>query len=304
MALLQVNYWRILISAVEDFFEDDVVTLAASVSFFTALSLAPLLVIVVSATDVIGPELQQRLVNEIGRLIGPRASEGVMMVIRNVSEAKFSAELSAIIGVLVLFFSSTAVFAQLQKALNRIWGVKGPDEIQLKAEVWDWLKKRLLSLGLIFGIGFLLLVSLAVSALLNFWLPDSSQVWPLLNTSVSLLVYVVLFGAMFRILPDTDIAWKDVWLGSLLTALLFSLGKWAIGKYLGFSSAAAAYGAAGSFMILLLWVYYATVVVFLGAEFTHAHERALRKYRRKKREAKDKAEAEQAASQSRPDSGE
>lgn len=295
MAFSGVNHWKVLVSAIESFFEDDVVTLAASVSFFTALSLAPLLVILVSVTDVIGPEWQQKLVDEIGRLIGPRASEGVLMVIRNVGEADFSGELSAIIGLLVLVFSATAVFAQLQKALNRIWGVKGPDEIRIKAELWDWLKKRILSLGLIFGIGFLLLVSLAVSALLNFWLPDKSQVWPLLNTGISLVVYVVLFGALFRILPDTQIAWRDVWAGSLLTALLFSFGKWAIGKYLGFSSAAAAYGAAGSFMVLLLWVYYATVVIFLGAEFTHAHERALRKVRYDRREKKRKAEQEEAA---------
>ena len=284
MSFRAVNHWKVLISAIESFFDDDVVTLAASVSFFTALSLAPLLVILVSVTDVIGPEWQQRLVDEIGRLIGPRASEGVMLVIKNVGDAEFSGELSAIVGVLVLFFSATAVFAQLQKALNRIWGVKGPDEIRIKAELWDWLKKRVLSLGLIFGIGFLLLVSLAVSALLAFWLPDESHIWPATNYFVSLAVYVVLFGALFRILPDTDIAWKDVWAGSLLTALLFSFGKWAIGKYLGFSSAAAAYGAAGSFMVLLLWVYYATVVVFLGAEFTQAHERALREIRRKRRE--------------------
>lgn len=297
MTLLTVNYWKVLVSAVRKFFEDDVVTLAASVSFFTALSLAPLLVILVSVTDVIGPEWQTKLVHEIGRIIGPKASEGIMLVIKNVGEAEFSGELSAIVGFLVLFFSATAVFAQLQKVLNKIWGVKGSDEIQIKAELWDWLKKRILSLGLIFGIGFLLLISLAVSALVALWLPDKSQVWPIVNYSVSLAVYVVLFGALFRILPDTAIAWKDVWAGSLLTAILFSLGKWAIGKYLGFSSAAAAYGAAGSFMVLLLWVYYATVVVFLGAEFTHAHERELRTIRHKRREERRREQADQRKKQ-------
>lgn len=282
MNLTQLPHWTILKTAIAQFFEDDVPTLAASLSFFTALSLAPLLVILVSVTDFMGAEWQTKLVNEIARLIGTRASEGVLLVIRNVSGTRFSGILSTIISLGVLFISSTAVFAQLQKSLNKIWRIKGPETIRLGREAWEWLRTRLLSLGVIIGIGFLLLVSLAISALLSFVFSNDGHTWQLANNGIGLLVYTVLFGAIFRILPDKPMFWRDVWPGALLTGILFLIGKWAIGKYLGFSSAAAAYGAAGSLMVLLLWVYYASLVVFLGAEVTHAYESAFGRRREKK----------------------
>jgi membrane protein len=290
MSLTRLNHWNILTVAVAQFFDDDVPTLAASLSFFTALSLAPLLVILVSVTDFMGPEWQARLVDEIARLIGTSASEGVMLVIRNVSTTRFSGILSTVVSLVVLLISSTAVFVQLQKSLNKIWGIKGPETIRLGREAWAWLRTRLLSLGVIIGIGFLLLVSLAISALLSFVFSDNGHIWQLANNGIGLLVYAVLFGAIFRILPDKPMLWRDVWPGATLTSGLFLIGKWAIGKYLGFSSAAAAYGAAGSLMVLLLWVYYASLVVFLGAEVTHKYEMAFRYARIRHREEVERQE--------------
>ena len=294
MSLASLNHWRILTQAVTRFFEDDVPTLAASLSFFTALSLAPLLVILISVTDFMGPEWQTKLVNEIARLIGTRASEGVMLVIRNVSGTRFSGILSTVVSLLVLFISSTAVFAQLQKSLNKIWRIRGPETIRLGREAWEWLRTRLMSLGVIIGIGFLLLVSLAISALLSFVFSNDGSTWRLINYGIGLFVYALLFGAIFRILPDKPMLWRDVWPGAILTSVLFLVGRWGIGKYLGFSSAAAAYGAAGSLMVLLLWVYYASLVVLLGAEVTYSYESAFRTHRRKRKEKAKLKESEKS----------
>jgi membrane protein len=176
--------------------------------------------------------------------------------------------------VVTLFVGATGVFVQLQDALNSIWGVRRKPGRGLR----NFIKDRLLSFALILGIGFLLLVSLilsaGLSALGNFvtgLLPAQATLWQWINFGVSFGVITLLFAVIFKVLPDVKIAWRDVWIGALLTALLFNLGKYLLGLYLGRSSVTSAYGAAGSLVIVLLWVYYSAQILFFGAKFTQIY---------------------------------
>jgi len=176
--------------------------------------------------------------------------------------------------VVTLFVGATGVFVQLQDALNSIWGVRRKPGRGLR----NFLKDRLLSFALVVGIGFLLLVSLilsaGLSALGNFMvglLPAQATFWQWINFGVSFGVITLLFAIIFKVLPDVKIAWRDVWIGALLTALLFNLGKYLLGLYLGWSSVTSAYGAAGSLVIVLLWVYYSAQILFFGAKFTQIY---------------------------------
>jgi membrane protein len=184
--------------------------------------------------------------------------------------------LATLVGVGVLAFAATGVFVQLQDSLNTIWKVKKRQMNGLLA----FLRQRLLSFAMVLGIGFLLLVSLVLSAALAAagaflirLLPGWEAVLHLVNLAVSFAVITVLFAMIYKVLPDTRVAWSDVWLGAVVTSLLFSLGKLGIGLYLGKSSVSSAYGAAGSFAVLLLWVYYSSQLLFLGAEFTQVYAR-------------------------------
>lgn len=259
---------HILKSAVFKFIEDDVVTLAASLAFFTTLSLAPLLVILFAVAGILGEGALSHIINQIETLLGPTAREGLQLVINNLEQHRETGTVSAIVGIVVLLFSATAVFAQLQKSMNKIWNVEPTPDLKVKEELIGWLRKRLISLGMVVAIGFLLMVSLGVSAAMNYFLKGSGSIWMLVNFGVTLVVFIILFGLIFKVLPDVYISWRDVGIGATITAVLFNVGKWAIGKYLGYSSIGSAYGAAGSLVILLFWVYYNSLIVFLGAEIT------------------------------------
>lgn len=257
-----MNVLRFLKDAIWKFFEDDVFTYAASVAFFTALSLAPLVVILVGVTGFFGDQLHDRLLDELDALLGPTATNTVDVVIRNAAERKMAGGISALIGLVTLFFSATAVFVQLQKSMNRIWGL----ESEPGREIREFLRKRLVSLSMILGVGFLLLVSLAISAVLSYILSGQGWLWQWVNLGASLFVYFLAFGAILQYVPDAEIRWRDVAVGALITAILFNVGKWAIGEYLGRSSVGSAYGAAGSLVVMLVWVYYSALVVFFGTE--------------------------------------
>jgi membrane protein len=171
------------------------------------------------------------------------------------------------------------VFAQLQYALNQIWKVKAKPG---RSGVWPWIRKRLLSIGVFASVGFVLVVSLAATAAVaaaseyaSGVLPGSAVVWQAVTFVLSLVVTAALFAIVFRFLPDATVCWRETWIGAFATAILFSIGRWAIGTYLGQSSVGSAYGAAGSFMVLLVWVYYAALIVFMGAELTKAIARDL-----------------------------
>jgi membrane protein len=266
--MVMVSTRRVLTRALSEFCADDALNLGAALAFYTALALAPLLLIVIRIAGLLDPGAQQHLIAQVGGFIGAQAGEAVEELIAAAEHSQSNGRLATLLGTATLLLSATGVFGQLQTSLNRIWGVRSRPEASWG---WAWLRKRLLSFGMVLSVAFLLLVSLLISAVLAALLSPETLLWNALNLAVSIGLFTALFALMFRYLPDVRIAWRDVWSGALLTALLFAVGKFAIGLYLGRSSVSSAYGAAGSFVVLLLWVYYSSLVFFLGAELTEAY---------------------------------
>lgn len=255
--------------AVADFSADGAMTQAAAVAFYTALSFAPLLMLTVfifgQLDSIAGTGTQEQVVEEIRSLIGGEAA-GVLEDVQTQQETQDLSllSISGLLGLAALLWSASGVFAQFQTAMNTIWDV----EPAAGQGIGGYLRKRLLSVGMVMTILFLLLASLVVTALLSAILGGEGTVWQVVNFVVSVAVYVGLFALMFKYLPDVKIPWKAVWFGAGVTAALFAVGKWAIGLYLGKSDPGSAYGGAGSIVVLLIWVYYSAVIVFLGAEVT------------------------------------
>ncbi len=256
-------------TAMLDFIGDNVMTMGAALAFYTALSLSPLLVIIIAVAGLSGPEVQRQIVAKITDMVGPEAGSVIQTVVVSAGREQVAGTISAIIGLALLLFSATGVLAQFQGSLNTIWNIAAKPGLNIT----HWLVKRVISLGMLIVFGFLLMVSLAVSAALNLMFSGYQGVWTVMNFFVSLLVFTVMFALIYRLLPDARLAWKDVWVGSVFTALLFDIGKTLIGKYLGASSVGSAYGAAGSLAVLLVWVYYSALIVFFGAELTQAYSR-------------------------------
>lgn len=251
-------------------------TLAAAVAFYTALSLAPILVVLLWVASVLGPETQQSLVDRITETVGTKAGEVVQTVVTNAAEQPNTASIAGYISIAVALFSATGAFAQLQHALNRIWNVERKPGQGVKGAIG----KRLVSLLMLIVLGVILFASVAASAVLTAIigqaediLPGAGWIWQVLNWVISVIVFVVLFAAIFKILPDVKMDWRDVWLGATVTALLFAIGKFLLGFYLARAGTASAYGAAGSLLAFLLWVYYSTIILFLGAELTQVWAR-------------------------------
>jgi membrane protein len=216
--------------------------------------------------------VEGKIVNEIRLLVGPEGSEVVQTVLRHASDPEKSVR-SVVIGIAVLLLGATTVFGQLQSSLNRIWKV---EESPQASVLWVLVKERLLSLAMVLAVGFLLLVSLIVSAAVAAFgettlggLSDAVVVLEGLNVLVSLVVVTLLFAMIFKVMPDAPVAWRDVWVGATITAVLFTIGKSVIGLYLGRSSIGSPYGAAGSLVVMTVWVFYASMIVFFGAEFTY-----------------------------------
>jgi len=255
--------------------------LAAALSYYTLLSLAPLVLMVVAVAGLVFDRstVEGRMVTEMRLLVGTEGSEVVQTVLRHARDREKGA-LSVAIGTAVLLFGATTVFVQLQSSLNRIWKV---DERPQSSVLWVFVKERLLSLAMVLAIGFLLLVSLVVSAAVAAFgetalggLTDAALVLQGLNALVSLTVVTLLFATIFKVLPDVTVAWRDVWVGAIITAVLFSLGKSLIGLYLGRASIGSPYGAAGSLVVMTVWVFYASLIVFFGAELTYVRSKRRR----------------------------
>lgn len=266
--------WTILGSAIRRFIADDAMTLGGALAFYTALSLAPLLVLLLAVAGFLWQEADVRaeIVRQTYRLIGASGADMVATIMEEASRGNAHG-IAAVIGVGTLIFGATSVFAQLQYSLNRVWNVEAkPGE-----DVLDFLRKRLLSLGMILAIAFLLIVSLILGAALSFAtgvahieLPGGQATWAIVNLLVSLLVYAGIFTLIHHTLPDVKIPWKDSLIGGAATAVLFALGKELVAWYLGHSGISSAYGAAGSFFVVLVWVYYSSLILFIGAEITQA----------------------------------
>jgi membrane protein len=221
---------------------------------------------------VYGPEAARgELVQQLEGLVGTQSAEVLQTMLANAYHPA-AGIIASVIGVIVLLLGATGVFVELQSSLNKIWGVRR----QAAGGIWGFLRTRLLSFLMILGVGFLLLVSLVLSAVLtavSHHLPwaGSTALGQVINLVVSLVIITLLFALIFRLLPDAGIAWKDVWIGAALTAVLFTIGKSLIGLYLGSSSVGSTYGAAGSLAVFLVWVYYSAQILFFGAEFTKVY---------------------------------
>jgi len=221
-----------------------------------------------------GEEAARReLFIQVSGLVGNEGGEAIQALVSAAHKPKAGAW-AAVIGVVVLFVGATGVFVELQDALNHVWGVRRKPGRGLRNIIRD----RFLSMALIVGIGFLLLVSLVLSAVLSAFgkfmvglLPAQEAIWQGINFVISFGVITLLFAMIFKVLPDVKIAWRDVWIGAMITAFLFNLGKFFLGLYLGRSSVTSAYGAAGSLVVVLLWVYYSAQILFFGAKFTQVY---------------------------------
>ena len=256
--------------------------LAAALSYYTLLSLAPLVLMTVAVAGLVFERatVERRIVTEMGLLIGSEGSEVVQTVLRHASDPA-KGTLSVVIGTAVLLLGATTVFAQLQSSLNRIWKVEESSQGSA-GMLWLFVKERLLSLAMVLAVGFLLLVSLVISAAVAAigealgGVSNAGIVLEALNLLVSLIVVTVLFATIFKVLPDAPVAWRDVWVGAVTTSVLFTVGKSLIGLYLGRTSIGSPYGAAGSLVVMTVWVFYASMIVFLGAELTYLRSKRKR----------------------------
>ena len=262
--------------AVDEWLHDNVQRLGAALAYYTIFSLAPLLIIAIAISSVLfGQEAAQgHIFNQIQSLIGEDGARAIQTMVENARNRPHSGRLATVIGIIMLIVGATGLFAQLQESLNTIWGVVTKPGRGLLGVIRD----RFLSFMLVLGSGFLLLVSLLLSAGLaamgkffQHLLPVPAGVLETVNLLVSFCVIAVLFAMIFKLLPDVKIAWSDVWIGAGMTSLLFSLGKSLIGIYLGQTGIASAYGAAGSLVIILIWVYYSAQIFLFGAELTYVY---------------------------------
>lgn len=277
MSTVTITTWDLLKETFKAWDEDHAPRLAAALAYYTIFALAPLLIIAVAIAGFFFNEdqVRQNLLNEIGSLVGANGRQAIEAMIDGVRKPA-SGIIATVIGVGTLLIAAGGFFGQLQDALNTIWGVR-PKPGQGLAGL---LRDRFLSFSMVLGIGFLLLVSLILSAVLSALsrftgaeIAAHAWLWQTINQTVSFSVTILLFAMIFKILPDAKVRWRDVWIGAAATAVLFSLGRFLIGFYLGQTATASAYGAAGSLVALLVWVYYSTQILFLGAEFTQVYAR-------------------------------
>jgi membrane protein len=258
----------------------DATSQSAALAFYTMFSLAPILILVVSIAGAFFGEqaVRGQIVHQFADLMGREEALAVQEMLKKVARSD-GAVLAQVLGTLMLLFGATGAFVELQDSLNRVWDVKPkPGETFRRL-----LRKRFVSFGLILGIGFLLMVSLALSAAIGAFESYIRRhtTFPILlleggNAVLSFLVFGLLIAMIYRILPDAVLAWRDVWLGAVVTSLLFGAGKWLIGLYLGRTAVGSAYGAAGSFVVILSWIYYTSFIILFGAEFTRAYCLAVR----------------------------
>jgi membrane protein len=267
---------KIFRRALAGWWNDDVPRLGASLAYYTLFSLAPILVIAIAIGGLVfGPEaVRGEIVGQIQGLIGREGAEAVQAMLEGAARPSSSVAATTA-GIIAFFLAATGAFLELQTALNTIWRVKP----KANGSFFRILAlQRLISFGLVVALGFLLVTSLLVSAALaalhsymgNLF-PGVLVLWEALNVVISLGVITLLFAMVYKVLPDRKLAWGDVWVGALVTAGLFTIGKLLIGLYLGTTSLASTYGAAGSVIVILVWVYYSAQVILLGAEFTREY---------------------------------
>jgi len=271
-----LSTWGIVKETVSEFLDDDSFSYASSIAFSTIFSLPAILIIAlyIASTFYERKVVQDELINQVSRLVGPDTAGEINTILLQAAIDK-SNWWANTVGFVTLLISATTVFMSLQSSLNKIWGIKPKPK-----RGWvKYLFNRLISLAMVMGFGFILLVSLIVDTVLVVFQDIVSRILAgatlyfvtAINLLISLGFVTVIFGLLFKVLPDARIKWRHVWVGALITTFLFTLGKYLIGFYIGNSSFNSAYGAAGSLVVILLWVYYSTVIFLFGAEFTQVY---------------------------------
>lgn len=267
--------WAALKDSFKGFSDDKVTKLSASLAYYTIFSLGPLLFLVIHLASVFFHKdaVQGKVVEQLQAFVGRGAADQIQTIMQNASVS--GSGLASIIGIAVLLVGATTVFAEMQDSMNSIWGVKA----QPKSGIVKLLMSRLLSFGIIASLVFLLLVSLTVSTLVESLGARLERAFPdvaivviyIVNMLLTLTVISLLFAVIFKILPDVDLSWQNAWPGAIATAILFMIGKFAISFYLSKSDVGSTYGAAGSLVILILWIYYSSIILYFGAEFTQSY---------------------------------
>ncbi len=270
-------YWHDLKQTVNSWLDHEGPRLAASLSLYSLLSLAPLVILTIAVASLAfgRSQAQAALIGEVRDLMGSEGARTVQTVIQH-GKAPHAGGVASVIGIVILIVGASSVFGELQSALNKIWDVKSANDLGL----WSLIKSRLVSFALVLGFGFLLLVSLLFSAGLTAFgryfsahLSLPTGLLAATNALVSFAGIFVLIALILRYVPDVSLRWKDVWQGALATAVLFTVGKALLGLYLGRTAVGSAYGAAGSLIVVILWVYYSAMIFYFGAEFTRVRAR-------------------------------
>jgi membrane protein len=266
--------WRLLKTTVTAFINDEALGRGAAIAFYTVTSIAPVLLVVVAiAGMVFGREAAQNgIIAQLSGLIGEQGAEILQTAVAS-AQSKSSGKIATVVGVVMVIVTASGVFGEMQTALNVIWKAEPTG-----TPISRLIRARAAGLGLVVSLGFLLMVSLAISAglsafgdYLNSVFPSGRVILTIVNAVVSLLLISILFAAIYKVLPDKHIEWRDVIVGAIVTSFLFTAGKSLIGWYIGSSAVASAYGAAGALIVMLLWVYYSAQIFLLGAEFTKAY---------------------------------
>lgn len=266
------NFFILIKESAVHFIEDDALKYSASLSYYTIFSVAPMLIMAIAIGSILfGKDaIEGHLFGQINSIVGNDAAHQIQDMLKHTTLKKNNT-MATIIGIIVFIIGATGVFGEIQSTINKIWGLKAKP----KKGVIKYFINRVLSFAMVVSIGFLMVVSLLASTVigilntkLNTILPNTTFILVIVNNGVALLIISLLFAIVFKYLPDSVVKWKDAWVGSLFTSFLFLLGKYLIGLYLSNSSSASAYGAAGSLIILLLWIYYSSILLYFGAEFT------------------------------------
>ena len=266
-------FWPLIKTTINNWNDDNASSMGAALAFYTLFSIAPLLLVVLSITGfVFGLEAARgEIAGQLQNLMGEQSAMAVQALLQNVNKPE-EGLIATVVGVLLLLVGATSVFGELQNSLNRIW--RSPERPKVNG-LFAILKERLLSIGMILGVGFILMVSLLFSAALSAigeWYSPHFDEWVLLLNIFNVVLYFVVTTAMFaliyKLMPRVKIHWSEVWLGAIITAILFAMGKFLIGLYIGKSAITSGFGAAGSLVALLIWVYYSAQIFLLGAEFT------------------------------------
>jgi membrane protein len=270
------SLWQFLKTTINEWVEAEPFQLAAALSYYTLFSLAPLLLIAIGVAGfVFGREAaQNQIVETLQGMIGQDSATTVQEMIQASNEKPKTGMISTVIGFVALLFGAGGVVGQLQTSLNKIWEVTP----KLGQGIWGFIRQRFFSFAMVLSIGFLLLVSLVVTAVLSSFtgmlsslLGDATFVAHAIDIVVSFGFVTLLFALIYKYVPDVEIEWRDVWVGAALTAILFTVGKYLIGLYIGTSGVSSTFGGAGSLITILVWVYYSSLIFFLGAEFTRVY---------------------------------